>query len=888
MMAAAKFEPGIHKKHNWLILALVLVLLTVLWQGVSLFQQYRNGSQLVQVATPVIDELYRIHHNIMMPGAETTVLLEEQSRRLALLVSHFNKYLQQLKMAPLAESLQPDVYLERLQKLQDAELHARHSLQHFIETRNKIRQPEQRAALQPLLQRSRLYLYSTNVLFVQVLEQEAIKLEPLWPNAPAMAEALYAHGIFVSDLHELVLLRQDLAGRNITLFYQKVTEWRQQAERNRDRLLVLALMLLLGGLCVAGGGLYINNRKLHKANISASSLAQAKTDFLANMSHEIRTPMNAIIGFVSLLQQTRLDQRQQDYLAKIGLSADNLLLLINDILDLTKVEAGKLELENIEFDLNEQLEQLAVLFADMSEQKQLEVIINKAPSVPDRLLGDPLRLGQVLTNLVSNALKFTERGEVMVSISLTDEVSPRLCFEVRDTGIGIMPEQQEQLFQSFSQVDASTTRKYGGSGLGLSICRHLVELMQGDIRLHSEPGRGSVFYVYLPLHLAQEQVQQSECLFEPGTRALLVDDNAHAREALTVMLSNAGFVVHGADCAEQARSLLKLHGTEFDLALIDCCLGMENGMDLARYIRQQPAFEGLPVVVISAFGRERQTAQMRLLGIHHYVSKPVTWQRLSACLSKVLHPQTASADVVVTTTEQDSYRQQLEGMHVLLAEDNRLNQQLIVEYLSRVGVRVTLADNGRQAVELLRLQPFDVVLMDLQMPILDGLEATRQIRRLQQHHQVPIIALTASAMRADQESSLASGMNAYISKPVSSVVLYKTLQEYSGRPIPPLSSSVVSSSPPVTASQAAKTAVADLLACRDQLWLVQAAQAEKNRAETTQLLNELAHCAVAAGETALADLAEAAMVWPQQGEDVPYAQLELLQRELAMVLSRYN
>ncbi|WP_232821264.1 response regulator [Oceanimonas marisflavi] len=880
-------KPGIRfHKRGWLLPLLVVVLILLI-QGVGLYRQYENGRQLLRYAGPVVDELYHIHHRVMMPDAEGVALLDDKVRQLSVLLSRFREHVRQADMLGLAGEHQPDEYLKTLQQLQEAELHARHSLAVFGDALARVPQADTDPDLQALLRDSRLYLYTTNPLFVRELEREVALLRQQDVPAQALDEALYAHDIYTANLHQLIGLRHRFAATNIGDFYDWISGWRSRTDQSRDRLLALAMMLVLGLLCAVGGALYLNNRKWRQASESARSLAQAKTDFLANMSHEIRTPMNAVIGFVSLLQQTPLDARQSDYLSKIRLSSDNLLLLINDILDLTKVEAGKLELEDIGFDLNEQLERLAGLFADMSEQKQLEVIINKAANVPDRLQGDPLRLGQVLTNLVSNALKFTERGEVVLNISVTDESEPRLCFEVRDTGIGIMPEQQELLFRSFSQVDASTTRKYGGSGLGLSICRHLVELMGGNIQVSSVAGQGSVFTVHLPLRPATDSWPVTEPVFEPGCRVLVVDDNADALEVMSSMLTRAGFVVYTAMNIESAKALLHQRGPELQLALIDCCLGRENGMDLARFIRQQPCFDALSIVVVSAFGRDRPAARMRALGIEHYVSKPVTWNRLSECLASVLNPQPAPEQAGHMDADNRFYRQRLAGCHVLLAEDNRLNQQLIVEYLGRVGVRVTLADNGRQAVEQVTRQPFDAILMDLQMPILDGLEATRQIRRLQHHHDVPIIALTASAMRSDRENSLESGMNTYVSKPVSSTELYQALMELCGRPATEMPVAPV----PEQASAAVKPsgeAVASLLECRDQLWLLQAAQAEHNWAEAGQLLSELAQCAGAAGEIALARQAEGALVWPGQGEALPHARLTVLQKELDRALERHE
>lgn len=883
MMAAAKPDTRTQKR-RWLWLALLAAGLLLLFShGYGLYRQYEDGRQLLRHAEPIVDELYHIHHQVMMPDAEGAVLLDEKIRRLSLLLSRFQQQLSQsdmVKLAGLTGDLHPDEYLGTLQQLQEAELHARHSLGVFAEAVGRVPAAEGGPGLQQLLQHSRLYLYTTNPLFVRGLEREAASLRQRSQPTPRLDEALYAQSIYAANLHRLIRLRHHFADTNIGDFYDWISGWRQHTEHSRDRLLALALMLVLAVLCAGGGLLYLNNRKWRQASHSASALAQAKTDFLANMSHEIRTPMNAIIGFVSLLQQTALDPRQSDYLAKIRLSSDNLLLLINDILDLTKVEAGKLELEDIAFDLNEQLERLAGLFADLSEQKQLEVIINKAPNVPDWLQGDPLRLGQVLTNLVSNALKFTERGEVVLGISVTDEPEPRLCFEVRDTGIGIVPEQQEQLFQSFTQVDASTTRKYGGSGLGLSICRHLVALMDGSIGVHSVPGRGSTFSVTLPLRPARDSLPDVVPEFAPGLKVLVVDDNPLALEVMSSMLRRAGFVVYTAMNIEAARTLLQHRGGELHLALIDCCLGRENGLELARIIRQHPHLEALPIVLVSAFGRERPAEQMRALGLEHYVSKPVTWSRLSVCLARVLNPAPAPSRPPVADTDTEHYRRRLSGCHVLLAEDNRLNQQLVIEYLSRVGVTVSLADNGRQAVELVSRQAFDAILMDLQMPILDGLEATRQIRRLQQHHDVPIIALTASAMRSDRDSSYGSGMNAYVSKPVDRHDLYQALVQQCGRP--------GTGGPAAAAGEAARAPAAprggELLACRDQLWLLQAAQAERNWPEAARLLTELARCARADGDTALAEQAEQALDWPGQGKALPHARLAVLQKGLENAL----
>ncbi|WP_375058327.1 response regulator [Zobellella sp. DQSA1] len=761
----------------------LLILLLVAGYGGHEYRQYRHYLVLQQEAEPVIETLHHLHHKVMTE-LESGLLLDEQVRFLSLMLSRFARFLEQQQVSPAAMDevlAELNRYLENLRALQDADIRSRYALQTFIDSIRTPAEMANRAALERLVQLSRLYLNAPSQLFVYELEQEA---ERLLRGGNTDLQASYQHHrLYLDSLKELIGLRRHIATDDISALLARRAAWQQQGEDSWERLLVLLASVLLLIFSLGLLLLYTRNRQLQEGSRASYALAQAKTDFLANMSHEIRTPMNAIIGFSSLLQQTSLDGQQSEYLKKIKSSSDNLLLLINDILDLTKVEAGKLELEDIEFDLNEQLERLSALFADMSEQKQLEVIISKAAEVPDRVRGDPLRLGQVLVNLVSNAVKFTERGEVVLSVRVVHEPDPRLCFEVRDTGIGIMPEQLGKLFRSFTQVDASTTRKYGGSGLGLSISHHLVQLMQGSIRVESLPGRGSTFTVNLPLRAAESlDDNAAEPVFVPGQKVLLVDDNALVIEMMSQLLRRAGFVVYAAQDLDSAKALIQKRGSELRLALIDCCLGQDNGLDVARYLVQQPHLQDIGVVIISAFGRERPSAQMQALGIDHYLSKPVTQSSLLGCLSRILHapsgPHLRPAAVGQADTE--FYRCRLAGRQILLAEDNRVNQQLIVEFLKKVDVSVTLADNGRQAVEQMARRTFDAILMDLQMPILDGVEATRQIRKLRVNHDIPIIALTASAMRGDRETSLRAGMNAYVTKPVHCFDLYQALVQVIG------------------------------------------------------------------------------------------------------------
>ncbi|MGL5811864.1 MAG: response regulator [Aeromonas sp.] len=543
-------------------------------------------------------------------------------------------------------------------------------------------------------------------------------------------------------------------------------------------------LMVLGGalLCfsLVAVTLWRRNQKLSELSRHTGLLAQAKSDFLANMSHEIRTPMNAIIGFSALALQTDLNQQQRDYLSKIKSSSDTLLLLINDILDLTKVESGKLTLEEIDFDLSEQLDSLAAMFADLAERKQIEVIINKSPAVPDFLRGDPLRLGQVLVNLVNNAIKFTERGEVELSITLVNQHPMKVSFSVRDTGIGIAPDKQVQLFQPFTQLEAGNTRKYGGSGLGLNISQRLVGLMGGEISVQSKPGVGSTFEFEIPMSQAVYGVSGRRVFFEHQPLILMMDDNELVLDLAKDILGRAGASVMTVNSVSRARQVLREEGQNIRLAILDWRMGQEDGLDLALEMHQHSQWQRLPVLMTSAWAREGLHGRMESMGLTHFLAKPMTENALLAKVDEMLNGSSHDRNVrqAEAQGDQQHFRELLHGTRVLLAEDNRVNQQLIVEYLRRIEAVVTVVGNGREAVEQVAEQPFDVILMDLQMPVLDGLDATRQIRKMVDKHDVPIIALTASAMPGDRERCLGVGMNGYVTKPVSKLDLYNNLLQW--------------------------------------------------------------------------------------------------------------
>ncbi|MGL6006178.1 response regulator [Aeromonas sobria] len=587
------------------------------------------------------------------------------------------------------------------------------------------------------------------------------------------------------DMSQQVVAYHTLRYRLIDMHVvDSLISWKTDKLERASALMNRFYLMVLGGALICFGlvayTLWRRNHKLSELSRHTGLLAQAKSDFLANMSHEIRTPMNAIIGFSSLALQTELDQQQRDYLGKIKSSSDTLLLLINDILDLTKVESGKLTLEEIDFDLSEQLDSLAGMFADLAERKHVEVIIRKSPEVPVFLRGDPLRLGQVLVNLVNNAIKFTERGEVEVSIQLVNAHPMRVSFSVRDTGIGIAEEKQTQLFQAFTQLEAGNTRKYGGSGLGLNISQRLVELMGGKITVQSKSGVGSRFQFDIPMATAAYGVSGHRVFFEHQPLVMVMDDNELVLDLARDILTRAGVRVLSVNSLSRARQVLWEEGQNLRLAILDWRMGQEDGLDLALEMYQHSLWRQIPILMISAWAREGLHARMDSMGLTHFLSKPMTENGLLAKVDEVLNGSSYDQHLrkAEVQGDQQHFKSLLQGTRVLLAEDNRVNQQLIMEYLRRVDAKVCVVSNGREAVERVAEQPFDVILMDLQMPVLDGLDATRQIRKMVDKHDVPIIALTASAMPGDKDRCLGVGMNGYVTKPVSKLELYNNLLQW--------------------------------------------------------------------------------------------------------------